>query len=704
MNTTIKFVFLLHFTLCFCFFSIPIEASSNQKSSGSPSSNKKTAQPANKAAVLSKGYMTKAEFAAYVEKELAKLKDMDLDMSDEDKVNLAADIYRSLGISSIQNKPEKLSKNAFISSELSKAQKTKEYAEKSAKIEKDADRLYSVKKKGDPISIYSKTGKLYEGKFYGKTSSYITIDDHRVPLIDLSQDSLDLFSESAMSKKRADYVRREKQRLLPDTIALNEKYKKVESEASKKSFKDGYILSNEDWVSVKTLAVSVINSNIKTKKKHIEEETKKKQLAEEAEQKRLAEEAEQKRIAETGGRRRTGGSTTTRTRPQDGPSTGQRNIAEEIAEQRRIAEEAAEQKRIAEAAERKRLAEEAEQKSIADAAKWKRIAEESEEELKNASAFYNKDLEKNVYLIKNGPKQNITSDMNYEELNQAISSFALKTQKCKVAKELLPSFYNENGYFDYVKDCQDINKNEHLAYKEKKIMLIKYYDEVIKHIKEFYSQPIKQLEEKCLAQTSYFKSVQRGCCCEWHAMALAQRGSAKAQFQLGVSVMDLKNYEAYRIPSLAKFFDEESFQTDITWLKLAGENGVPKAYYILGKVSYNAESYENAIAWYKRGAEMNQTDCLYELGSIACKVKNFSAALSWFAKASDLGHVRATLECAELCETNYQDFHADYKKSIEYYKKMIKFAENGKGLSWNKSYEIDNYTEKIKKLELKIED
>lgn len=294
--------------------------------------------------------------------------------------------------------------------------------------------------------------------------------------------------------------------------------------------------------------------------------------------------------------------------------------------------------------------------------------------------------------------------MNYEELNQAISHFALNSRECEVAKELLPSFYNENGSFVYIKDFQDIKGNEYLSYKEKKILLIRYYETVIRHIKEVYSQPIKQLEEKCLSKSSYFKGIERGCCCEWHAMALAQRGSAEAQFQLGVSVMDPTNYDAYRIPSLEKFFNKEAFDTDITWLKLAGGNGVPKAYYILGKVSYNANAYESAITWYKRGAEVNQIDCLYELGCIAYEVKNLSAALSWFAKASNLGHVSATLECAEIYETNYQDFHADYKKSIEYYKKMIKYVESGKGLSWNKSYEIEKYNDKIKKLELKIED
>ena len=335
MNTNKKWMFLLlQFALCFCAISI----ATGQSSSSPNSHGKTTGKTANNSSVLSKGYMTKAEFVAYIDKELDKIKDIDLDMAAEEKAKLVAGFYEELGISSIKGKPEKLSKNDFISAELAKVRKSKEYAEKSTKIEKDADKLYSVKKKGDPISVFTKTGKHYEGKYYGKTSSYITIDDYRVPLIDLSQDSLDLFSESAMSKKRADYVRREKQRLLPDTYELNELYKKEESQALRNGFKGGYILSNGEWVSVKTIAISIVNTNFQRKKKA---------LAEEAERKRLAEEAEQRRIAE--------------------------------------------------AAERKRLAEEAEQKSVADAAKWKRIAEESEAELKDRSAFYDKELEKKHY-------------------------------------------------------------------------------------------------------------------------------------------------------------------------------------------------------------------------------------------------------------------------------------------------------------------
>ena len=101
---------------------------------------------------------------------------------------------------------------------------------------------------------------------------------------------------------------------------------------------------------------------------------------------------------------------------------------------------------------------------------------------------------------------------------------------------------------------------------------------------------------------------------------------------------------------------------------------------------------------------MGQTDCMYELGSIAYEVKNISAALEWFMDASDLGHYNATLKCAELFQINYQDFHADYKESIKYYKKAIKMLESGEVVRRNKSYEIERYNEIIKKLELKIED
>ena len=241
---------------------------------------------------------------AFAEKELAKIEDIDIEMSVEDKAILATKIFMALGIESIKGKPEKLSKNDFISSELAKARNSKEYTDKSKQIEINAERLYSVKKKGDPISIYTKTGKHYEGKFYGKTKSYITIDDHRVSLMDLSEDSLDLFSESAMSKKRADYVRREKQRLLPDTYELNERYKKVETQALKKNFKDGYILFDGEWVSVKTIAVSSIDTKIQQRKKRIAEEAERKRIAEEAERKRIAEEAERKRLAEEAERKR----------------------------------------------------------------------------------------------------------------------------------------------------------------------------------------------------------------------------------------------------------------------------------------------------------------------------------------------------------------------------------------------------------------
>ena len=306
-------------------------------------------------------------------------------------------------------------------------------------------------------------------------------------------------------------------------------------------------------------------------------------------------------------------------------------------------------------------------------------------------------------LIDNGPTQKITNEMNFEQLCKTLHHFSINC-RCKYVRRDLPDFFDKDGrtiWFDKA-EKQIIYNKDLSTYKEKKEKLLNMYKPVINYIDKFYSMPIKQLEKKHLSGDIYYIGDSgygnSGFCCEWHGTALAQRGSAKAQYTMGFRLLGSR-YRYY----FARHFDKEAFEEDVLWLKLAGENGISGAYWVLGKKSFLLKEYKAALMWYRKGADAKNTRCMYELGEFCLKEMNDGIeALRWYIPAADLGHYQALKACAELYSRNTKNTRANYRQAVKYYQKLIEQEKKDK--SRNYQDRIQYYKKRIEDLKLKIED
>ena len=281
--------------------------------------------------------------------------------------------------------------------------------------------------------------------------------------------------------------------------------------------------------------------------------------------------------------------------------------------------------------------------------------------------------------------------MNYEELCRALAFFHDTCCCCA-----------QGGAFSSLDWSPAFLRDESLSYKIKKAKLLKQYGNVIQYIKNFYSMPVKPQEKKHLSKITYYGIS--GFCCEWHATALAQRGSADAQHALGGRLIGPSGIsEQYGRYINYKGWEEDKIKEDILWLKLAAEKGITDAYWVLGVANYKLKKYENAIDWYKAGARKGDVNCMVSLGDICIDdLHDAAAALQWFVPAAQKGALRARLECAKIYSENTKNTKANYRLAIKYYKEFIEQVRKEKN-KYHMRF-LKHYKEEIKKLELKIED
>lgn len=298
-----------------------------------------------------------------------------------------------------------------------------------------------------------------------------------------------------------------------------------------------------------------------------------------------------------------------------------------------------------------------------------------------------------------GPNQKITANMKFVEVCRALNQFWLYTA-CEETKKFNPESEHEQimipyyGWFhNTIPSLKKTLENEKISFKEKKKVLLKYYAPTIKYIEEIYSQPISLLEKKCISKqkqkrydisgifdTTYLKYKY---CCTWHARVLAQRGSAIAQYVLGM----------YR----AGGNDEEA----IEWLKLAAASGITNAYHYLAVLCSRKKLYTEEILFSKKGAELQDVPCMYNLGCLYKETGRYSDALYWFEKVAERGSIYAINQCIEISRFKYSP---GPQKTIKYYQWAIKYDEKMK--KTNKKYEdnIAHYKSQIEQLKLQIED
>lgn len=288
-------------------------------------------------------------------------------------------------------------------------------------------------------------------------------------------------------------------------------------------------------------------------------------------------------------------------------------------------------------------------------------------------------------LIDNGPKLLITDDMKYEQLRNALDLISDSSEMCDILKKENP---------DIVKILQKwppkfINDNT-LSYKEKKARLRREYAPVIKYIKNFYSLPLKQLETKHPSKATYI-----GYCCKWHETALAQRGSANAQYALGTGLLDS--------------FQGGTVEENIKWLQFAGAQGITDSYLVLGEACYNHKLYKKAVEWFKIGANAGNSNCMFRMGEFCIELRDAKTAMPWFEDAAKKEHYEAIRTCAEIYSNNYPPLivcekrpSVNYSLAIKYYLQLIEI-EKRRNYAISKE-NIAFYNGIIKELQLKVED
>lgn len=118
--------------------------------------------------------------------------------------------------------------------------------------------------------------------------------------------------------------------------------------------------------------------------------------------------------------------------------------------------------------------------------------------------------------------------------------------------------------------------------------------------------------------------------------ALAERGDAKAQFQLGMSY---RNGQA----------DSQDSTLAYKWIAQSAQQGHADAQYVVGTMHLAGhgvlQSFPTAIEWFERAAQQNHADAQYNLGRMYRRGYGIAAsntkAYMWFNLAAAQGHDRA---------------------------------------------------------------
>jgi TPR repeat protein len=117
----------------------------------------------------------------------------------------------------------------------------------------------------------------------------------------------------------------------------------------------------------------------------------------------------------------------------------------------------------------------------------------------------------------------------------------------------------------------------------------------------------------------------------------AERGDAKAQFELGV-----RYAEGDGVP--------EDYAEAVKWYRKAAEQGNAEAQYNLGFMyaegHVDGVGYDEAVPWFRKAAEQGYADGQWEIGfmygeGVGGLTKDKVEAVKWYRKAADQGHVEA---------------------------------------------------------------
>ena len=147
---------------------------------------------------------------------------------------------------------------------------------------------------------------------------------------------------------------------------------------------------------------------------------------------------------------------------------------------------------------------------------------------------------------------------------------------------------------------------------------------------------------------------------EWQP--LAEQGSAKAQFNLGVMYDEGQGVQ-------------QDYEAAAKWYKLAAEQGVAKAQFNLG-VMYDEgqgvqQDYEVAAKWYRLAAEQWNTKAQFNLGMMHDEGRgvqqDYEAAAKWYRLAAEQGHVEAQFNLAVVYDEG-QGVQQDYEAAVKWYK------------------------------------
>jgi hypothetical protein len=125
--------------------------------------------------------------------------------------------------------------------------------------------------------------------------------------------------------------------------------------------------------------------------------------------------------------------------------------------------------------------------------------------------------------------------------------------------------------------------------------------------------------------------------------ALAEKGDAKAQYNLGLMYFHGKGVE-------------KDWKEGIKWIRKAAEQGDVKAHTFLGAVYFSGrgveKDFKEAVKWYRKAAEQNSALAQYSLGGMyeygRGVEKDEKEAVKWFRKAAEQGYEPAKLALKQI--------------------------------------------------------
>ena len=165
--------------------------------------------------------------------------------------------------------------------------------------------------------------------------------------------------------------------------------------------------------------------------------------------------------------------------------------------------------------------------------------------------------------------------------------------------------------------------------------------------------------------------------------SLAERGDARAQFQLG---------GMYSLGHGVR----QDWAEAVKWVRKAAEQGNVQAEYLLG-LSYRSgmgvpKDYSEAFTWFRKAGDQGEPDAEFELGRMYQNgegvSQDFAEAVKWFWKSAEQGDAWGQFGLGGMYERG-EGVAKDYAEAAKWYRKAAEQGHSAVQLCWGKCISME---------------